>query len=419
MSLEAKDAAPSPAAHGRPPWTAATRLAQPPVPVADGVTGVVVHVPANLDVTERLHLVLFFHGSDQCVAQLALGGDVVCKPGAAPDVGAGVAWRHDDAGTASIFAAPQFVLWGGGTAGRLAERGYFRSFVEELLRDTFAPGLGGPKTLDDLEDITVVAHSAGHVPLVALLERGDLEEKVKNIVLLDTVYDGAVDPYARWFERGVDKGQPRRIVAIYGAWGKNAAAGRRLAARAEARVKGSAAVDPPGALADAMRTHAVTVKQWPHLEHAWMLLLMMSKALEGLGLPPRPIAPPRTPYGPVPAPRPIAVGEARDGSLDDGDAFLQSGPLYHDYALDLDAGQRVAIDVRGGRSITEPCCRLDVTVDVLRDDEPLAHDDDGGGFFDAHLDWLAPERGRYVVRVSTYGSGRRKGPYSLRVAAER
>jgi hypothetical protein len=387
------------------------------VAVAEGVTGIVVHVPANLDTTQPLHLVLFFHGSDQCVAQLALGGDVVCKPGASPDVGAGVAWRHDDAATASLFAAPQFALWGGGTPGRMGEPGYFRSFVEELLRDTFVPGLGGPKTLEDLADITIVAHSAGHLPLVALLERGDLEDKVKNVVLLDAVYDGAVDPYARWFERGADKGQARKLVAIYGAWGRNAATGRKLAARAESRAPGSAIVDPPGALADAVRGHAVTVKQWPHLEHAWMLLLMMSKTLEGLGLPARPIAPPRAPYGPVPAPTPIAIGESRDGVLDDGDAFLQSGPLYDDYALELDAGQRVAIDVRGGRSITEPCCHLDVTVDILRDGEPIGHDDDSGGFFDAHLDWLSPDRGRYVIRVSTYGSGRRRGPYSLRVTA--
>jgi hypothetical protein len=386
------------------------------VAVAEGVTGIVVHVPANLDPAQPVHLVLFFHGSDQCVAQLALGGDVVCKPGGRPDVGAGVAWRHDDAGTASIFAAPQFALWGSGTPGRMAERGYFQSFVEELLRDTFAPGLGGPKTLGDLADITIVAHSAGHLPLVALLERGDLDDKVRNVVLLDAVYDGAIDAYARWLERGLDRGQPRKLVAVYGAWGKNAAAGRRLAARAEARARGSAVVDPPGALADAVRTHAVTVKEWPHLEHAWMLLLMLNKTLEGLGLPARVVSPPRLPYGVVPAPVPMALGESRDGTLDDGDAVLQSGPVYDDYALDLDAGQRVAVDARGGRSFTEPCCRLDVTVDLLRDGQTIAHDDDSGGFFDAHLEWLVRERGLYVVRVSTYGSGRRRGPYSLRVA---
>jgi hypothetical protein len=399
----------------RAAWTAATTLAQPPVPLAEGVAGVVAHVPEGLDASQPLHLVLFFHGSDQCIVQIAMGGDVVCKPGARGDVGAGLAWRHDDAGTNSIFAAPQFALWGGGTAGRMAERGYFRTFVEELLRDTFAPGLGGPKTLDDLADITIVAHSAGHIPLAALLERGDLDDKIRNVVLLDALYDGMVDPYWHWLDRGFAKGQPRKLVAVYGPWGRNAEVGRTLAARAEARSRDSSSVDPPGALPDAVRTHAVTVKTWPHLEHAWMVLLMTSKTLEGLGFPPRPVSPPRVPEGTPPPPTPIARGEVRAGTLENDDPYLQSGPLFDDYALDLEAGQRVVLDVTGGKSVTEPCCTLDVTVDVLRDGKTLAHDDDGGGFFDSHLEWTAPERGRYVVRVSTYGSGRRRGAYTLRV----
>jgi hypothetical protein len=397
----------------RPAWTAATSLAHPPVPLAPGVTGIVAHTPGGFDPSAPLHLVLFFHGSDQCVAQLALGGDVVCKPGGPPDVGAGIAWRHDDAGTMSIFAAPQFVLWGGGTPGRMAEPGYFRAFVEELLASTFAPGMGGPKTLDDLADVTIVAHSAGHLPLAALLDRGGLDEKVVNVILLDTLYDGDTDPYARWVERGVAHGWPRKLVAIYGAWGRNAEAGHHLAARLGPHVPGGAVVDPPGSIVDAIRAHGVTMKAWPHLEHAWMLLLTMSKTLEGLGFPPRAVAPPRLPYGAVPAPTPLVLGEPRDGTLDDGDAVLQEGSLYDDFAVDLDAGQRAVLEARGHHSFTEGCCSLDVVLDVLRDGTALAHDDDSGGYFDARLAFTAPERGRYVVRVSTYGAGRRRGPYTL------
>ena len=148
-----------------------------------------------------------------------------------------------------------------------------------------------------------------------------------------------------------------------------------------------------------------------------MVLLLTSKTLEGLGFPSRPLSPARVPYGDVPPASGIALGEAREGSLDDGDAFLENGALYDDYALDLAAGQEAVVDVRGGRSLTEPCCSLDVTVDVLRDGVTVAHDDDGGGFFDAHLGWTASEAGRYVIRVSTAGSGRRRGPYGVRVRA--
>jgi hypothetical protein len=410
------DRPPAPSEERRHAWTVATTLAHPPVPLAAGVPGVVAHVPEGLDATQPLHLVLFFHGSEQCVAQIAMAGDIVCKPGTPPIVGAGLAWRHDDAGTHSIFAAPQFNLWGGGVAGHMADRGYFRSFVEELLRDTFAPGLGGPRSLDDLADITIVAHSAGHIPLAALLDRQDLDDKIANVVLLDALYDGTVEPYARWLERGIAAGRRPKLVAIYGGWGTNAEVGRAIASRVEARAKGTTIVDPPGAIQDAVRTHTVTVKMWPHVEHAWMLLLTLSKAIEGLGLPERPVSPPRRPYGePRPA-KALALGTSIDGALDEGDAFLESGSLFEDYAIDLDAGQRVAIDLRGGRSVTEGCCKLDVLLEVLGDSGgSLARDDDGGGDFDAHLDWVAPARGRYVVRASTYGSGRKRGAYTLRV----
>ncbi len=399
----------------RPAWTVATTLAHPPVPLANGVAGVVAHVPQGLDASQPIHLVLFFHGSDQCVAQIAMAGDIVCRPDVRPDVGAGLAWRHDDAGTSSIFAAPQFTLWGGGTAGRMGEAGYFRSLVEELLHDTFAPGLGGPRTLDDLADITIVAHSAGHIPLAALLERGDLDDKVKNVVLLDATYDGMVEPYAHWLERGMAKGAPRKLVVIHGGWGTNADVGRTLAGKAEARARGSSILDPPGPLADAVRAHTVTVKSWPHLQHAWLLFLTMSKALEGLGLPPRAISPARTRYGGPAVPAPLALGQTREGALDEGHAFLENGALFDDYALDLEAGQRAVIDLRGGHSVTEPCCNLDVYLEILQDEKTLARDDDSGGFFDAHLEWIAPARGRYIVRVSSYGSGRKRGPYTLRV----
>ncbi len=410
--------APAPAPP-RDAWTAATVLRHPPVPLAPGVTGIVAHTPNGLDPSQPLHLVLFFHGSDQCVAQIAMAGDVVCKPGLRPDVGAGLAWRHDDVGTMSMFAASQFVLWGGGTPGRLAEPGYFRAMVEELLADTFAPGLGGPKTLADVADITLVGHSAGHLPVMSILDRGDLDDLVKNVVLLDTLYDGATDSYSRWLERGWARGQSRKLVAVYGPWGRNVESGRALARRAEATHPGSSVVDPPGALADAVRDHAVTVKAWPHVEHAWMLFLTMPKALAGLGLPPRRVSPGRelAPWTRS-TPQPVSVGDRRDGVLDDADPRLENGARIDDYALPLTKGQRVGVTLTGGRSFTEPCCALDVLAEVRGPDGSIvASDDDGAGDFDAKLDLIAPADGTYTVRASTYGSGDKRGPYALRVTS--
>ena len=134
--------------------------------------------------------------------------------------------------------------------------------------------------------------------------------------------------------------------------------------------------------------------------------------------------PPRAPRADVPLPRTRLLASHRrrshsarpaKGALDEGHAFLENGALIDDYALDLETGQRAVIDLRGGHSLTEPCCNLDVYLEILQDKKTLARDDDSGGFFDAHLEWVAPARGRYIVRVSSYGSGRKRGPYTLRV----
>jgi hypothetical protein len=390
-------------------------MANPPVRHPAGVADVVVHVPSGYDATAPVHLVLFFHGSDQCIAQLALGGDVVCKPGTKADVGAGLAWRHDDAGTMSLFAAPQLALWGGGTAGRFSERGYFRVFVQELLHDAFAPGLGGPKTIDDIASISLVGHSVGYNPVLEILRHGDADDKVQNVVLLDALFGGGVDVLGEWIERGLKNGWPRKLVAIYGAWGNNVANGRAIAARVERRVPSSAVVDPAGAIADAADAHVVTVKLWRHVEHAWMLLLTMSKAIAGLGLPPRPVWPPATPvFGTEHEPAPIAIGETIQGTIEPGDLRLQNGALADEFRIELESGQKVTIEAKGGRSFTEPCCSLDTVLRVSKDDRTIVEDDDSGGGFDPHLEFIASERGHYVVRINTYGSGERRGPYLLR-----
>jgi hypothetical protein len=294
----------------------------------------------------------------------------------------------------------------------MGDPGYFRSFIEELLRDTLAPGLGGPRTLDDVADITIVAHSAGHMPLAALLDRQDLDDKVKNVVLLDALYDGRVGTYVRWLERGMASGDHRKLVAIYGEWGWNPATGRAIAARVEERAKGSTVVNPSGSLQDAIRTHQVTVAKW-NVDHNRMIILTMSKVLEALDLPGRSTYPPRIPQGDPPAPAELALGTRISGALDDGDAALENGALFEDYAIDLDAQQQLDIDLHAGWSKTDPGCNLDVFLEVLHDGRSLAQDDDGGGGFDARLLWTAPETGRYVLRVSTSGSGKRRGSYTL------
>jgi pre-peptidase len=384
------------------------------------VTGLVAHVPDGLDARTPLNLVLFFHGSGMCALQLAMNGDVVCKPGVHPDIGGGLAARHDDAGTQSIFAVPQFALWGGGTSGRMAERGYFRSFVSELVDSSFAPGLGGPRSLDDVGTITLVAHSAGHIPLLSILERGDLDDRVRNVVLIDALYDTGADTLLRWLARGRPDA-PRKLVSVHGTWGGQAARGRFIAERWARTHPGSVAIEPDGSFEEAIRSHDVTIKTWP-VEHAWMLLLMFTKTIAGLDLPRRPVVPTRAPVAAA-AVRPAVpldlAGRSETGAaghLDVGDTLLENGAFADDYALPVAAGKRIAVDVEGGPSDTE-WGNLDTYVQVLDGAHVLGEDDDSRGFFDPHLEIAPPKGGVLTIRVTTQGSGAKRGPYRLTIRA--
>jgi hypothetical protein len=116
----------------------------------------------------------------------------------------------------------------------------------------------------------------------------------------------------------------------------------------------------------------------------------------------------------LPPPIALPVDTPVSGTLAGDDVFQRNGALYKDYAIDLAAGQRLSVDLRGGHSETEPCCTLDVFLQVVQNGEVVAEDDDSLGFFDAHVDWTAPAAGPVRVRVSTYGSGRKRGAFALR-----
>ncbi len=394
---------------GRPSSTRAAFLKEPPYPVPKGVAHVVAHVPERLDDREKLHLVLFFHGAVQCAAQLAQLGEVICKPGEAPLGGYGYAARHDDAGTQSLFAVPQFAYFGGGSAGRMVEKGYFTGFVRELVTETFAEGLGGPRTLDDVADITLIAHSAGFNPVVSILSRAELSAKVKNVVLLDAFFAGGEDYYLQWFaKRTADS--PRRFVALHGDTGDSNGHHANMAARLRA-TKADVVVYPKGSVVEAMRGHEATIAKMP-VNHYWMPTMLLAKVVAGLELPLRATPPaevvarPRKPAG-------LLLGAGVEGALTLEDPGLSNGAVADEYTLSLSAGVAVVVTVKGGPSLTETCCTVDVATQLFDGDRLIASDDDGGGAFDSRLAFVAPKTGTYRLRVTTSGSGTKLGPYVL------
>lgn len=73
--------------------------------------------------------------------------------------------------------------------------------------------------------------------------------------------------------------------------------------------------------------------------------------------------------------RPI-IGEVATSTqvVAPGDAQLDDWTWADDWTLALDAGQRVRVGVRGGRSMGGLCVRHDVEVAVLDGERVLEHD---------------------------------------------
>ena len=199
---------------------------------------VLVHAPPGFDRTLPLHLVVFLHGFNGCTAVLAATGPARCRPGDPERDGYGLLARHDAAGTNTLFVIPQLAFnRRQGEPGCFGRTGCFRRFLQELLGETLATQLGGPRSLRDVGSVTLVAHSAGYRTALAILQRGEVGAPLRNVVLMDALYGGA-EAYARWL---VHAGGETRMVSIY-LGGSKTAAGNRALLRLVRRALGSARV---------------------------------------------------------------------------------------------------------------------------------------------------------------------------------
>ena len=189
---------------------------------------VVVHAPPGFDARAPLHLVVVLHGMGHSPLTW-LGGGLPDPRTGRPVIGWGAEVRHDLAGTRSLILAPQCdERRGRPRLGRLQSHGGLRRFLDELLRETLAARLGGAHSLSDVESITLVGSSAGGPAIANLLDLDDLDGRVRNVVLFDSIY-GADSIYARWI-RGGDAAHPRRFVCLHGGSHYTSPAAARLAA---------------------------------------------------------------------------------------------------------------------------------------------------------------------------------------------
>lgn len=111
-------------------------------------------------------------------------------------------------------------------------------------------------------------------------------------------------------------------------------------------------------------------------------------------------------------PRPIAVGQSAQGTLNNADAKGDNNAFYEDHTVRLAANQNV--EALMASSAFDAFLRIGRGVGSAF--EELKSDDDSGGGTDARVRFAAPAEGVYTVRASALNEGM-SGAYTLRLSA--
>ena len=221
--------------------TVEAHVERPTHDAPEGAPHAIVHLPAGLDASRAIDVVVFLHGFRGCARVLALSGRVSCTEGRPARTGWGLIEEHDEAAANSVLVVMQLAFMERtGRAGRLAEDGVFGALLVDLLGAPFEEHLGIDVDLGALP-ITLVAHSAGYESALAILEHGRAE--VRAVILLDALYSGA-DRFASFVE-GDDA---RTLVSLYTGRASTYRESQRLTELTNGRARVERSPHPHGAI---------------------------------------------------------------------------------------------------------------------------------------------------------------------------
>jgi hypothetical protein len=147
---------------------------------------VLLHVPAGFDPRRAVLIVVYFHGQGAILERDVLARQQVARQ---------VAESRRNA----VLVAPQFAVDAAdSSSGTFWRAGAFRRFLDEAA-GRLARLTGDPRLARTFEraDVVLVAYSGGYQPAAYTLDRGQVDGRVRGIILLDALY-GQEDVFARW-----------------------------------------------------------------------------------------------------------------------------------------------------------------------------------------------------------------------------
>lgn len=147
---------------------------------------VLLHIPAKFDMRRPGVILVFFHGHGA-----KLERDIRDRQALPEQISASVA--------NAVLVAPQFAVDAADSnPGRFDERGGFARFLNEAATH-LAILHGDQRTVRYFQTLPVVlvSYSGGYRAAAAAITKGDLENRVKGVVLLDSLY-GEMEKFENW-----------------------------------------------------------------------------------------------------------------------------------------------------------------------------------------------------------------------------
>lgn len=147
---------------------------------------VLLHIPAGFDPSRPAVMVVFFHGHGATLAR-----DVRDRQRLPDQISA--------AGLNAVLVAPQFAYDAAdSSSGKFWEPDGFRRFLDEAAK-RLATLYGDQRSAPAFATmpIVLVSYSGGFGPTLSVLARGGAQQRIRGLVLLDSLYAG-IDQFADW-----------------------------------------------------------------------------------------------------------------------------------------------------------------------------------------------------------------------------
>jgi hypothetical protein len=142
-------------------------------------------------------MIVFFHGFENCVANVVASNDAPCGDGTIARDALRMHEQLDAAHVNAILVAVELRFdFASPDPGALAEPGRMRELLDELLGDRLVAPFRCQLTPADFERVVIVAHSGGYQAAAAALTVGDVPN-VREVVLLDSLYS-ELPAFAQW-----------------------------------------------------------------------------------------------------------------------------------------------------------------------------------------------------------------------------